>query len=170
MNNSNKLQVKDLINTGLFTAIYFIVITIITMFGYIPIMMPLLFVFGPLVVGISFMLFLTKVKKFGMILIMSLTVGLLLLLTVMSWYSLTDRVIPIRCKQDSLQINEYNKTIDFAYAFMMIYEVENKEKLLKDIFDSLKPNAKFLIAEPTTDVSEIDFNKTVQLAEKSGFY
>ena len=39
------------------------------MTGIVPIMMVLLVVFVPILTGIPYMLFLTKVKKFGMILI-----------------------------------------------------------------------------------------------------
>lgn len=67
---SNKLQAKDLINVGIFTAIYFVVMFAVMMLGYIPVFIPLLAVLIPLVGGIPFMLFLTKVKKFGMMLIM----------------------------------------------------------------------------------------------------
>ncbi len=86
--NSNRLTGKDLINVGIYSAIYFVIIMILAMTGYIPIMMPLLCVFGPLIGGIPFMLFLTKVKKFGMILIMSIIMGIMMALTGMGFYSL----------------------------------------------------------------------------------
>lgn len=85
---SNKLQGKDLINVGIFTAIYFVIVFALAMLGYIPIVMPLLCVITPIIGGIPFMLFLTKVKKFGMILIMSIIMGILMLLTGMGYYSL----------------------------------------------------------------------------------
>ena len=70
--NSNKLQAKDLINVGVFTAIYFVIFFAGMMLGYIPIFIPLLGLVCPILCGIPFMLYLTKVKKFGMV---SLTVG-----------------------------------------------------------------------------------------------
>lgn len=85
---SNKLNGKDLINVGIFSAISCVLIFAVAMLGYIPIFIPLLAVIGPLVIGIPFMLFLTRVKKFGMILIMSVIMGLLMLLTGMGYYSL----------------------------------------------------------------------------------
>ena len=39
---SNKLQAKDLINVGIFTAIYFVIFFAGMMLGYIPIFIPLL--------------------------------------------------------------------------------------------------------------------------------
>ena len=63
---SNKLQAKDLINVGIFTAIYFVIFFAGMMLGYIPIFIPLLGLVCPILCGIPFMLYLTKVKKLGM--------------------------------------------------------------------------------------------------------
>lgn len=86
--NSNELQGKDLINVGIFTSIYFAIVFVVSMLGYIPILMPLLCVVVPIVGGVPFMLFLTKVKKFGMVLIMSLIMGILMLLTGMGYWTI----------------------------------------------------------------------------------
>lgn len=86
--DSQKLQGKDLINIGIYSAIYFVVVFLIAMLGYIPIFMMLLPVLVPIIAGIPFMLFLTKVKKFGMISIMSIIMGLLMLITGMSYHAL----------------------------------------------------------------------------------
>ena len=83
-----RLAGKDLINVGIYSAIYFVIIMALAMTGYIPIMMPMLCVIGPLVGGIPFMLFLTRVKKFGMILIMSAIMGIMMALTGMGLYAL----------------------------------------------------------------------------------
>ena len=88
MDRTKKLKGKDLINIGIFTAIYFVVILAFAMLGFIPIFMPLMAVFDPLFGGIVFMLFLTRVKKFGMIWIMSILMGILMWLTGMSFYAL----------------------------------------------------------------------------------
>ncbi|WP_343208799.1 MptD family putative ECF transporter S component [Anaerolentibacter hominis] len=85
---SEKLKGKDLINVGIFTAIYFVVIFAVAMLGYIPILMALLCVIVPVIGGIPFMLFLTKVNKFGMIWIMSILMGILMLMTGMGYYAI----------------------------------------------------------------------------------
>jgi energy-coupling factor transport system substrate-specific component len=85
---NNKLNAKDLINVGIFTAIYFVLVVLVAMLGVIPILMPLLCVIVPILGGVPFMLFLTKVKKFGMILIMSILMGILMLLTGMGYFTL----------------------------------------------------------------------------------
>lgn len=88
MISNKRLQGKDLINVGVFTAMYFVIVFAVALLGYIPIFMPLLCVLVPIVGGIPFMLFLTKVKKFGMIWIMSVIMGILMLLTGMGFYSI----------------------------------------------------------------------------------
>lgn len=82
---NNKLQVKDLITVGIFTAIYFVVFFTVGMVGLIPILMIFLPAIVPIIAGIPFMLFLTKTHKFGMVTIMSSLVGLLMLTTGHTW-------------------------------------------------------------------------------------
>lgn len=74
---SNKLQAKDLINVGVFTAIYFVIFFAGMMLGYIPIFIPLLGLVCPILCGIPFMLYLTKIKKFGMVSLTGIILGLL---------------------------------------------------------------------------------------------
>ena len=79
---------RDLINIGIFTAIIFIITMAVMPIGFIPVLMPLYCVIIPVVGGIPWMLFATKVKKLGMVFIMSMLLGLLLMLSGMGWYAL----------------------------------------------------------------------------------
>ncbi|MGN0493266.1 MAG: MptD family putative ECF transporter S component [Acutalibacteraceae bacterium] len=92
-NQNNKLQGKDLINVGIYTAIYFFVTFLVAMLGFIPIFMVLMAVIAPIIGGIPFMLFLTKVKKTGMIFLMSVIMGLMMLLTGMGYWPLIISII-----------------------------------------------------------------------------
>lgn len=83
----NKLQGKDLINVGIFTAIYFVIVFVVGMLGYIPIFIPLLSVLVPLVGGIPMMLYFSKIHKFGMLTITGLLCGVLMLVTGMGYWS-----------------------------------------------------------------------------------
>lgn len=85
---TKKLNGKDLINIGIYAAIYYVIVFAVAMLGMIPVMYPMLAVICPIVGGIPFMLFLTKVKKFGMIWIMSVVLGLLMLISGMGWFAL----------------------------------------------------------------------------------
>lgn len=93
MKNDNKLKGKDLINIGIYAAIYCVLMTCIAMLGYIPIMMPMLCVIGPIILGIPMMLFYTKVKKFGMITIIGTIIGIYLCVTGMGFWPLIFGVI-----------------------------------------------------------------------------
>ncbi len=76
----NKLQVKDFIAVGLFAAIYYVVLFATMMLGYIPVLIAFLTFFTGITGGIPFMLFLTRVKRFGMVSLFGLVCGILTLL------------------------------------------------------------------------------------------
>ena len=70
---NNKIQAKDLINLGLFTVLYFVIGCCVAIpIGFVPIFLPVLGALWALITGIPFMLFLTRVKKFGMVTIMGI--------------------------------------------------------------------------------------------------
>ena len=74
---NNKLQAKDLINLGLFTVLYFVLGCCVAIpIGFVPIFLPILGALWTLITGIPFMLFLTRVKKFGMVTLMAILSGL----------------------------------------------------------------------------------------------
>lgn len=79
---SNKMQVKDLVTIGIFSAIYFIINLIVMICGGIT---PLLWVFMPPILsvlcGVIYMLLVAKVQKTGAVLIMGLITGLIYVAT-----------------------------------------------------------------------------------------
>ena len=86
---NNKLQAKDLINLGLFTVLYFVLGCCVAIpIGFVPIFLPILGALWTLITGIPFMLFLTRVKKFGMVTLMAILSGLLMGLTGMGYWGL----------------------------------------------------------------------------------
>ena len=86
---NNKLQTKDLINLGLFTVLYFVIGCCVAIpIGFVPIFLPVLGSLWSLITGIPFMLFLTRVKKFGMVTIMGVLSGLLMGLTGMGFWGI----------------------------------------------------------------------------------
>ncbi|MBU5317536.1 MptD family putative ECF transporter S component [Clostridium bornimense] len=90
----NKLQAKDLINIGLFTALYFIIGCAVAIpIGFVPIFLPILGALWTLITGIPFMIFSTKVKKFGMVTIMAVLSGLLMGITGMGFWGVPLGVI-----------------------------------------------------------------------------
>ena len=73
---NNKLTGKDLVTVGIYTALYFVVGMGSGFLGFFPIFIPLLTVIVPVLGGIPFMLFASKVKKFGMITLLSAINGI----------------------------------------------------------------------------------------------
>ncbi len=127
MEDSKKLKGKDLINIGIFAAIYFVVIMALAMLGFIPIFMPTYSVLMPLLGGIVFMLFLTKVKKFGMVWIMTIIMGILNWITGMSYYALVIGTVTGLIAELILKKGEYKsvKCAIFAHAVFCFWIVSN---------------------------------------------
>ena len=79
MNNSKKLTIPDLITIGVFTALYFVVVTIATFGsallipGFSNVLLPAI---SALLSGCVYMLMVAKVQKFGGITVMGLVMGL----------------------------------------------------------------------------------------------
>ncbi len=76
----SKINSKDLINIGIFTALYSVVCMVVAFIGFIPILMVVMPAACVLIGAIPFMLFLTRVNKFGMVTIMGVLVGLIIVL------------------------------------------------------------------------------------------
>ena len=88
MQDSKKLTGKDLINVGIYTALYFVCVLVVAVLGLIPLFMVLLVVLIPLIAAIPFTMYLAKVRKTGMLFISSIIVGVLMLVTGMGIYPL----------------------------------------------------------------------------------
>ena len=83
-----KLSVKDLINVGIFSVIYFIMFTIAGILGYIPVFVVILPFIAGILGGIPFVLFVIKEQKFGAVTLMGLITGLLTFLVGQTWMSI----------------------------------------------------------------------------------
>lgn len=114
--NSKHLQGKDLINIGIYTAIYFVVVMAVAMLGYIPIFLVLLVVLVPLVGSIPIMLYITKIKKFGMIWISSIIMGILMILTGMTWMPIIVCAITGLIAELILKRGDYNSPTHAVFA------------------------------------------------------
>ncbi len=82
---SERFAVKDLITVGIFSVIMIVLIFAFGMLGYIPILMIGLPIISALICGIPFMLFLTRVNKFGMVTLMGLILGIVMFLSGHTW-------------------------------------------------------------------------------------
>lgn len=107
----NKLQGKEFINIGVFTVIYFVLTSAVAMLGVIPIFIPLLCVFVPLIGGVPMMLYFSKIKKFGMLTITGLLDGILLLLTGMGYWCILTGLVFGLFADLILKTSSYKKAI-----------------------------------------------------------
>lgn len=85
--NKGKISAKDLINVGLYSFIYSVLALLVGMLGFIPIFIPLMVIICPIIGGIPYMLYITKVRKFGMITLMGLLVGIIMFITGMGYWT-----------------------------------------------------------------------------------
>lgn len=72
-----RIGIKDLVNVGIFTAIYFVMFFISGMTGLIPVMTIFYPVLLAVLGGIPCILFFTKTDKFGLVTIMGVLLGLI---------------------------------------------------------------------------------------------
>ncbi len=82
---SEILNVKDLITVGIFSVIMVVLIFLFGMLGYIPILMLALPIIAALICGVPYMLFLTRVSKFGMVTLLGLVLGIVMFLSGHTW-------------------------------------------------------------------------------------
>jgi ubiquinone/menaquinone biosynthesis C-methylase UbiE len=81
---------------------------------------------------------------------------------------LQSRIVTHKSELDRIGINGIKEKADFALAFYMIHEVEDRDAFLKETASALKPKGKLLIVEPKLHVSADDFLRTVQAARRAG--
>lgn len=82
---------------------------------------------------------------------------------------LLNRIETKICTHNSLGLDDFKEKIDFAFAFAVVHEVPAAAAFFSEINETLKPDGKLLIAEPSGHVSEKDFKITVSAAEQNGF-
>ena len=87
--NTTRLNGKDLLNVGIFTAVYFVLnLLVAAVLGLIPAVSMLVPLVSSFILGIPMMLYFMKIKKFGMVLITYIVYGVLLALAGVGIYTL----------------------------------------------------------------------------------
>lgn len=123
----SKIDVKDLINIGLFTAVYFIFIAPPGILGIIPIFMLLLPAMIGLVGGIPEMLLITKTQKFGALTICGVVVSLLLAIMGHPWMALILSVPVIVIADMVMAMGQYKswKLNSIGYIIFSFWPIGN---------------------------------------------
>ncbi|MGE7998497.1 MptD family putative ECF transporter S component [Lysinibacillus sp. NPDC093190] len=74
------LRTEDFMTVGIYTSIYFVILFVISLLGYMPIFNAILPVLIGIFGGVPFILFLAKSEKFGMITLSGVICGLIMML------------------------------------------------------------------------------------------
>ena len=88
-----ELETRDLIQVGVFTALYSVLFFATGCLGFFPIMFILMPAIVPIVTGIPFFLYLIKTDKFGMVTLLALLMGFLMFVTGHTWLPLVTAAI-----------------------------------------------------------------------------
>lgn len=122
---NSKFTVRDLINAGLFSVLVLAFFWTGGMIGFLPVLMPLVPFTCGLLSGVVFMLYSTRIKKFGMVLIMGIIFGIVFTLSGHGAYVGIGIVLISLISEWILKKGEY-KSIKYArlsYSFYCIASV-----------------------------------------------
>ncbi|MFC1636367.1 class I SAM-dependent methyltransferase [Planctomycetota bacterium] len=82
---------------------------------------------------------------------------------------LSDNIEVRMCPSSSLGLDDLKEQIDFAVASAVVHEVPDAASFFSEVYSTIKPGGRLLVAEPKGHVSQEDFEATVSKAEKAGF-
>ena len=81
----------------------------------------------------------------------------------------TDRVEPHLCRPDSLRTERWNCTVDFALVFMMLHEVPEQERMIRELYNALRTGGRLLFAEPIVHVDKKRYVGELVKLKSAGF-
>ncbi len=170
-----KYELKDFLNVALFVVLYYAAFFVAMCAGYIPVLMTVLPLITGIVCGIPFMLFLTKVKKPGMILLMGLICGLLSLTTGSGIWPLITAVAASLLAELILWLLHYTSTIQsiFVYVVFTLWDIGFGLRLYLASFDSyrerlVEQHGEAYVSEMLSNVSGIGFWGSIVLTLVGG--
>ena len=166
-----KYELKDFLNVALFVVLYYVAFFIAMCAGYIPVLMSVLTLITGIVCGIPFMLFLTKVKKPGMILMMGLICGLLSLTMGSGIWPLITAVAASLLAELILWMLHYKSTIKtiFVYAVFTLWNIGYGLRLYLASFGSYRAQlveqyGEEYVSEMLANVSGVGFWGSIVLS------
>ncbi len=160
----HKYELKDFLNVALFVVLYYVSFFVAMCAGYIPVLMTVLPLITGIVCGIPFMLFLTKIKKPGMILMMGLLCGLLSLTMGSGILPLVTAIIASFLAEVILSALHYTSTIKIilVYVIFTLWDIGFALRLYLASFDSYRKRlieqyGEAYVSEMLTNVSSVGF-------------
>ncbi|NIP24700.1 MAG: methyltransferase domain-containing protein [Phycisphaerae bacterium] len=79
--------------------------------------------------------------------------------------AVSERVEIIQCTQDDLVVSNH---VDFALSMWVAHEVPDRDRFFRQICDILKPDGKFLLAEPNFHVRKELYKAICDDVERAG--
>ncbi len=77
-----------------------------------------------------------------------------------------DRITLHQCQEDNIALPDTQ--VDFALAFYMVHEVPDRQRFLKQVAELLKPEANFMLIEPSHHVTESQFSQILDESNSVG--
>lgn len=81
-----------------------------------------------------------------------------------------NHIIPVNCSGDSLCIEAWKGMVDFALIFMMLHEVPDQPRLIRELHTALSSTGILLFAEPVIHVKRAEFEQSMQTIQRAGFH
>jgi ubiquinone/menaquinone biosynthesis C-methylase UbiE len=82
----------------------------------------------------------------------------------------SDRIELRLARPDTMGISDLDKKIEFVLAFAVVHEMPNAEKFFAESFAALKPGGRLLFSEPSDHITAKEFERSLALAKRVGFY
>jgi len=81
--------------------------------------------------------------------------------------NLLERIETRLCNQESIGLDDLKENLDFVLAFAIVHEVPDAARFIKEVSGTIKRKGYLLISEPAGHVSDVDFKKTISIAEQN---
>lgn len=79
-----------------------------------------------------------------------------------------NRIEPRLSEKSSVNIGDFSGKVHFAILFMMLHEVPDRERLVREVRDALRAGGKLLFAEPVGHVGKKSFERSLQIMRQAG--
>lgn len=123
--NQQGIGVRDLVNTAVFTVIYFVIFNVCAMTGFAPVMAIFYPVLTALVAGIPCVLFYTKIQRFGLVTLMGVLLGLIFFLMGFGFYGIITGAICGLVADLLMKAGGYKRwlTMLFGYSVFSVWQI-----------------------------------------------
>ena len=74
-----------------------------------------------------------------------------------------------QCGCDSLNVGQWGESVDFVLVFMMLHEVPDPGRLIREAYGAAAPGGKLLFAEPVAHVGRQQYLRSVDMIQQAGF-